>query len=79
MSDDDELSLVSNLVTRLPLGVNIIAGVPEATTVCEVLPRAREVMAAAKELSTLPGINFRQAPTPILHEPTHPIWSRFGI
>ena len=79
VSDDDELSLVSNLVTRVPLGVNIIAGVPGATSVSGVLPRAREVMAAAKELSNLPGINSSQAPTPILHEPTHPIKSRFGI
>ena len=79
VTDDDELSLVSNLVTRLPVGVNIIAGVPKATTVCEVLPPARQVMAAAKELSTLPGINFSQAPTTILPEPTHLIQSRLGI
>ena len=79
VSDNDELSLVSNLVTRLPLGVNIIAGVPKATSVSDVLPRAREVMAAAKELSTLPGINFSQASTPILHAPAHPIRSGFCI
>ena len=61
ISDDEELHLVANLVTRLPFGVNVIASVSDVTTVAELEARAQELTLGAKQLSTLPAINWGQA------------------
>ena len=61
ISDDKELHLVANLVTRMPFGVNHIAGVSDVTIVGELEARAQELTLGAKQLSTLPAINWGQA------------------
>lgn len=71
ISDDEELHLVANLVTRLPFGVNVIAGVSDVTTVPELQARAQELTLGAKQLSTLPAINWGQALPSHYHPPTH--------
>ena len=72
ISDDEELHLVANLVTRLPFGVNVIAGVFDVTTVAEREARAKELTLGAKQLSTLPAINWREALPSQYHSPTQP-------